>query len=96
MNLGITNYCKGCITLQENNSIIYQKCRIIASLWLNLLQNVFWVYFSSNNTLDSSIIFRKNDIQKEFQFHNSFHETWNIASSTPAHHCLSVRMKTLE
>ena len=55
---------------------------------------MFFVYFFPKNTLDSTIIFRKNDIQKEFQFHNSFHETWNIASSTPAHHGLSVRMMT--
>ena len=26
MNLGLTNYCKGYITLQENNGIIYKKC----------------------------------------------------------------------
>ena len=48
---------------------------------------MFFVYFFPKNTLDSTIIFRKNDIQKEFQFHNSSHETWNIASST-------VRMMT--
>ena len=48
----------------------------------------FLYIFFSKNTLNSTIIFRKNDIQKEFQFHNSFHETWNIASGTPAHHGL--------
>ena len=48
----------------------------------------FLYFFFSKNTLDSTIIFRKNDIPKEFQFHNSFHETWNIASGTPAHHDL--------
>ena len=50
----------------------------------------FCLFLFSKNTEshDSTIIFRKNDIQKEFHFHNSFHETLNIASGTPAHHGL--------
>ena len=48
----------------------------------------FCIFLFLKNTHDSTIIFRKNDLQKEFQFHNSFHETWNIASGTPAHHGL--------
>ena len=55
---------------------------------------MFLVYFFPKKNLDSTIIFRKNGIHKEFQFHNSFHETWNIASGTPVHHGLSVRMMT--